>query len=157
MYPYFQRNTASNLHAAETMQLSDPLRNFLEQNPDFGTLIFQVSGGQGAFPVADAAIVITKNIDDRHTISISTTTDESGKTEPFSLPAPSRERSQSPGGGVVFAAYQATVSAPGFVKTEVRDIPVFDGITTIQPVNLTPDIGQPPNAVEEIEDKEPDL
>ena len=42
--------------------------------------------------------------------------------------------------------------------TDIRDLPIFDGITTIQPVNLTTDIGgRRQNEVEEIEDKEPDL
>ena len=158
MYPYFQRNAGSNLHAAETVQTTDPLRDFLEQNPDFGTLIFQVTGGQGAFPVAGANIVITKALDDRHSLSVTMTTDESGKTEPLSLPAPSRELSQSPNNGIVFATYQAVISAPNYVSTEVRDLPVFDGITTIQPVNLSPDFGgQRRQETEEVEDKAPDL
>lgn len=154
MYPYFQKNIP--LHAAETTP-SDPLRAFLSQNPAFGTLIFQVTGGQGTFPVAGATIALTKALDDRHSLSITITTDESGKTESISLPAPSRELSQSPNNGIVFATYQAKVSAPGYLTTEIRDLPVFDGITTIQPVSLTPNFGQPANAVEEIEDKEPDL
>ncbi|MBQ9092236.1 MAG: carboxypeptidase regulatory-like domain-containing protein [Anaerotignum sp.] len=155
MYPYFQKNTP--LHATESTA-TDPIRNFLLQNPDFGTLIFQVTGGQGAFPVAGATIVITKALDDRHSVSATVTTDESGKTEQLSLPAPNRELSQSPNNGVVFATYQARISAPNYVTTEVRDIPVFDGITTIQPVSLSPDIGgQRRTEVEEIQDKEPDL
>lgn len=155
MYPYFQKNAP--LHAAESTA-ADPIRTFLSQNPAFGTLIFQVTGGQGAFPVAGATIVLTKALDNRHSISVTILTDESGKTEPISLPAPSRELSQSPNNGVVFATYQATVSAPNYVTTEIRDIPVFDGITTIQPVNLSPDIGgKRRTEVEEIQDKEPDL
>ena len=155
MYPYFQKNTP--LHAAESTA-ADPIRTFLSQNPAFGTLLFQVTGGQGAFPVAGATITITKALDDRLGLSITVVTDENGKTEPISLPAPSRALSQAPNGGVVYAAYQAEVSAPNYVTMEIRDLPVFDGITTIQPVNLTTDIGgQRRNEVEEIEDKEPDL
>lgn len=155
MYPYFQKN--STLFAAETTA-ADPIRIFLSQNPAFGTLIFQVTGGQGAFPVAGATIVITKELDDRHSLSVTVTTDESGKTEPLSLPAPSKSLSQSPNNGIVFATYQAMISAPNYVTTEIKDLPVFDGVTTIQPVTLTPDIGgQRRTEVEEIEDKEPDL
>ena len=155
MYPYFQKNTP--LHAAERTA-ADPIRTFLSQNPAFGTLLFQVTGGQGAFPVEGATITVTKALDDRLDLSITVVTDESGKTEPISLPAPSRTLSQAPNGGIVYAAYQAEVSAPNYVTTEIRDLPVFDGITTIQPVNLTTDIGdRRQNEVEEIEDKEPDL
>ena len=155
MYPYFQKNTP--LHAAEHTA-ADPIRTFLSQNPAFGTLLFQVTGGQGAFPVEGATITITKALADGVSLSLRVVTDESGKTVPLSLPAPSRALSQAPNGGVVYAAYQAEVSAPNYVTTDIRDLPIFDGITTIQPVNLTTDIGgQRQNEVEEIEDKEPDL
>lgn len=154
MYPYFQKNTS--LHTAESTA-SDPIRGFLAGNPAFGTLIFQVTGGQGAFPVAGATIVLTKELNDQQSLSFTITTDESGKTAPLSLPAPDKELSQRPGNGTVFATYQATVSAPNHVTTEIRDLPVFDGITTIQPVSLSPDFGQKTSPPEEIEDKEPDL
>ena len=154
MYPYFQKNIP--LHTAESTA-ADPIRRFLTENPAFGTLIFQVAGGQGAFPVAGATVTITKPLDERLGISVTVTTDESGKTPPLSLPAPSRELSQSPNNGIVFATYQAEISAPNHVTTKIRDLPVFDGITTIQPVNLSPDFGQNTPETEEIEDKEPDL
>lgn len=154
MYPYFQKNTP--LHAAETAA-DDPIRTFLSQNPAFGTLIFQVTGGQGAFPVPNATILLTKQLNDQQSLSFTVVTDESGKTAPVSLPAPSRELSQRPGNGIVFATYQAEITAPNYVTTEIRDLPVFDGITTIQPVSLSPDFGQKTREVEEIEDKEPDL
>lgn len=154
MYPYFQKNTS--LHTAESTA-ADPIRGFLAGNPAFGTLIFQVTGGQGAFPVAGATIVLTKELNDQQSLSFTITTDESGKTAPLSLPAPDKELSQRPGNGTVFATYQATVSAPNYVTTEIRDLPVFDGITTIQPVSLSPDFGQKTSPPEEIEDKEPDL
>lgn len=152
MYPYFQKNTC--FQAAE--RTADPIRSFLEENPGFGTLIFQVTGGQGAFPIADATILLTKQFNDRQSISFTIRTDESGKTEPISLPAPSRTLSQSPNNGIVFAAYQAEISAPNYIPAQILDLPVFDGITTIQPVQLSPDIGGQA-APEEIEDKEPDL
>ena len=154
MYPYFQKNIP--LHTAESTA-ADPIRRFLTENPAFGTLIFQVTGGQGAFPVAGATVTISKPLDERLGISVAVTTDESGKTPPLSLPAPSKELSQKPNNGIVYATYQAEISAPNHVTTKIRDLPVFDGITTIQPVNLSPDFGQNTPEPEEIEDKEPDL
>ena len=154
MYPYFQKNIP--LHAAERIP-SDPISAFLSQNPSFGTLIFQVTGGQGAFPIPNASVHISKELNDRLSLSITILTDESGKTEPISLPAPDRKLSQSPHNGSVYATYQAEVTAEGYIPTEIRDLPVFDGVTTIQPISLTTDFGQPPNASDAIEDKEPDL
>jgi hypothetical protein len=154
MYPYFQKNIP--LQTAENSS-ADPIQAFLSQNPSFGTLIFQVTGGQGAFPVPNATVTLSKVLKDDFSLSITIRTDESGKTEPISLPAPDRKLSQSPNNGIVYAAYDAKVAAEGFLPTEIRNLPVFDGVTTIQPVNLTADFGQPPNAADEIEDKEPDL
>ncbi len=159
MYPYFTKHTG-DLRALEQPQTApgDRLREFLTANPQYGTLQFQVTGGQGAFPIVGAKVVITRNLDDTHSFSITTQTDSSGKTDPMSLPAPSRRLSQTPGNGDVFAAYQAEITAPDYVPVVVRDIPVFDGIATIQPVSMTARIGnQPQPPIEEIEDKEPDL
>ena len=153
MYPYFQKDTF--LHAAESS--SDPIRDFLSENPAFGTLLFQVTGGQGAYPVPKATAELSKNLNDRLGITLMLTTDENGKTLPVSLPAPAGSRSLVPGNGSVYASYQARISAPGYITTEIRDLPIFDGITTIQPVNLSPDFGQNTQKAEEIEDKEPDL
>lgn len=154
MYPYFQKN--SLLHATEKLS-ADAIQAFLSQNPAFGSLIFQVTGGQGAFPVPNAKITISKTLNDRLSLSATLLTDENGKTEPISLPAPRKELSQSPHNGIVYALYQAEITASGYIPTEIRDLPVFDSITTIQPVNLTADFGQPPNQTDEIDDKEPDL
>ena len=154
MYPYFQKITS--LQAAESNP-DDPIRTFLSQNPSFGTLLFQVTGGQGAFPIPNAKVSIVKALTDRLTLSITVLTDESGKTVPISLPAPSKTLSQSPNNGSVYASYEAEVTAEGYLPTEIKNLPIFDGVTTIQPVNLTTDFGQPPNAADEIEDKEPDL
>lgn len=154
MYPYFQQKRP-NLQARET-PAADPLRDFLAQNPNFGTLLFQVTGGQGAFPIGGAKIIITKSLTDSHALSITTATDESGKTEEFSLPAPNKGLSQAPGGKEVFAVYDAVITAPGYQAATVRDIPIFDGVTTIQPVELSPALAGMPMQ-EPVINTEPDL
>lgn len=157
MYPYFQKKQTQNLAGREA-GAADPLRQFLLQNPNFGTLLFQVTGGQGAVPIAGATVVISKALPNGHTLSVTTTTDESGKTSEFSLPAPDRDKSQTPGGTDVFAVYDALISAPGTVSVMVQDIPIFDGVTTIQPIDLAFDLnGERKNEAERITDTEPNL
>ena len=157
MYPYFQKKQKPNLSGREAVS-ADPLRQFLAENPSFGTLLFQVTGGQGSVPIAGATVVISKKLPNGHTLSVTTMTDESGKTEEFSLPAPSRDKSQTPGGTDVFAVYDALISAPGTVAVVVHDIPIFDGITTIQPVALSFDVnGERQDETESITDTEPNL
>ena len=126
MYPYFQKNIP--LQAAENSS-SDPIQAFLSQNPAFGTLIFQVTGGQGAFPVPDAVVTLSKMLHDNLSLSVTIRTDESGKTEPISLPAPDRKLSQSPNNGIVYAAYDAKVTTEGFLPTEIRNLPVRSSIS----------------------------
>lgn len=160
MYPYFSKITGEQkLYAAQNQaETGDRLRAFLGKNPAYGNLVFQVTGGQGAFPVAGAKIVIIKDLEDTHAFSITELTDESGKTAGIYLPAPSRNLSQTPGNGEVFAKYRAEVTAAGYTPVRVVDIPVFDGITTIQPVNMQPNIGgNQPERIQTIEDKEPNL
>ena len=153
MYPYFQK--MMSLQAAE--KAADPVRTFLSENPAFGTVLFQVTGGQGAFPVENARVQVIGKLNDRLSLSFLLTTDESGKTAPLSLPAPDRSLSLSPNQGKAYAVYEAEVTAENHIPVHIKDLPVFDGITTIQPVNLSPDFGQKPVQAEEIDDKEPDL
>ncbi len=132
--------------------------NFWRKNPAFGTLLFQVTGGQGAVPIERATVVISKALPNGHTLSVTTMTNESGKTAEISLPAPRRDKSQTPGGTDVFATYDALISAPGTVPVVVHDIPIFDGITTIQPVALSFDVsGARRDEAESITDTEPNL
>ena len=92
------------------------------------------------------------------THSVTTMTDESGKTAEISLPAPRRDKSQTPGGTDVFATYDALIFAPGTVPVVVHDIPIFDGITTIQPVAPSFDVsGARRDEAESITDTEPNL
>ena len=51
---------------------ADPLRQFLAENPAFGTLLFQVTGGQGAVPIERATVVISKALPNGHTLSVTT-------------------------------------------------------------------------------------
>ena len=160
MYPYFQKNRKPNPSNSSKLSVreaspADPLRQFLAGNPAFGMLLFQVTGGQGAVPIERATVVISKALPNGRTLSVTTMTDESGKTAEISLPAPRRDKSQTPD---VFAIYDALIFAPGTVPVVVHDIPIFDGITTIQPVALSFDVsGARRDEAESITDTEPNL
>ena len=50
MYPYFQKNQKPNPSNSSKLSVreaspADPLRQFLAENPAFGTLLFQVTTG----------------------------------------------------------------------------------------------------------------
>ena len=78
MYPYFQKNQKPNPSNSSKLSVreaspADPLRQFLAENPAFGTLLFQVTGGQGAVPIERATVVISKALPNGHTLSVTTT------------------------------------------------------------------------------------
>ena len=80
MYPYFQKNQKPNPSNSSKLSVreaspADPLRQFLAENPAFGTLLFQVTGGQGAVPIERATVVISKALPNGHTLSVTTIAD----------------------------------------------------------------------------------
>lgn len=104
----------------------------------YGALVIAVTTARGAFPIAGASVTVTGTEAQNGDISFSLTTDRSGKTEKIYLPAPPAALSQSPGGENVSAIYGVTVKADGFYDFKSVRVPVFAGVTSIQPVDLVP-------------------
>lgn len=127
------------------------LENYIEENPKIGYLIFQVyqdSPLEGVLPVPNAMITLCKDMGDGYHITKTIQTNEDGKTDPIAMPTVSADLSQNPENLQVYATYDAYIESPNFLPASVEDIPVFDGITTIQPVSLIPYYGfsiAPPN------------
>lgn len=113
---------------------------FEKHNSGKGTLIFQISTAQGALPIENAKCVLTKNFGGIiHEIK-ALLTNESGKTEPLLLPAPPSSLSQQYEKQIQpFALYDAAVSRNGFVDVVLKDIPIFDGVQSVQRVSLLPE------------------
>lgn len=101
-----------------------------------GTLVVQVTSAKGAIPVEHAEVQILQN---DGTFISALYTDQSGYTAPTRLSAPKASLSQtSDGAAAPYAMYQIRVSASGYTSHSHRDIAVFDGISSIQPVSLRP-------------------
>lgn len=118
-------------------------KNFLDANPKTGYLIFQVTQDsplQGTLPVANAKITVSKLLGSNFFVSRVLKTGNDGKTNPIPLPTVYSALSTTPGNGKVYSTYSARVEAPDFITTDIFDIQVFDGITSIQPVKLLPSI-----------------
>lgn len=116
---------------------------FSEKNTGSGTILFRVYTAQEALPVEGAKCVISKCFGDEVRELYTLITDNSGQTRAESLPAPSKELSQSYSNSIQpFALYDATVSKQDFAVVELKDIPVFDGVQSIQRVAMVP---VPPN------------
>ena len=100
-----------------------------------GSLVIIVTHSKGLYPVENALVRVTKN--DGEPI-ISERTDSSGKTPPLSLPAPSKIYSEAPGesSSDVLEGYNVRIDADGFVSVIIEGVPVFDGVKTLQPMDL---------------------
>ncbi len=120
----------------------------IEESNGYGYMIVRVTTARGAIPLENATVTI-HNYDPglekgRGDVIAVYTTNTSGLTERFSLPAPPRENSLAPGGGKSYESYGIGVSKSGYYTQHYVNVPVFEGITAIQNAELValPDNGQ---------------
>ena len=96
----------------------------------------QAYAGQRTFPVPGASVLVTHDFADGTRRFSAGVTDESGVFGDILLPAPNNALAQSPMGEMPYALYDIRVSHPG-CRTEIyRAVPVFPGVTSIQPVQF---------------------
>ncbi len=117
----------------------DSCEDFLKNNSGSGTIRFNVYTASEALPVAGAKCLVTKMINEKEHIFYTLYTDISGRTPPSSLPAPSKELSQDSENKIQpFALYDAFISKEGYADVKLTDIPIFDGVSSIQQVQMIP-------------------
>lgn len=118
---------------------------FLSENPGSGTLKVQVFSGNQSNPIPNAEVTVCKELLDGTKIFFSGLTDISGIVDNIQLPAPARALSETPqprGDGVElqlpYSQYNVMVKEPRYRPQKYIDVPIFDGIKSIQPVRMTP-------------------
>lgn len=116
-----------------------------------GFLQVRVSTARDALPVSDASAVVTyRTAEGAEQALYSALTDRSGLTPVFSLPAPDPALSEKPGLGTPYLEYRVRVSAPRFLTQIFEGVPVFGGVTTVQPAALEPAPDNVPNPAPQI-------
>ena len=107
-----------------------------------GYLIARVTTALGAIPLKEATVTIRNERGGdgagRGGVIKVVTTDRDGNTPRVALPAPPRANSTSPGASLPFASYSVDVEAEGYYRQFFTGVPVYEGITSIQPANLVP-------------------
>ncbi len=104
-----------------------------------GFIAVNVRTGDDSAPVEGASVKITGNHSGKSFILGSAVTDSNGKTPLFELPAPETEPLRPPGSGKrVYSMYDISVTAKGFFNVRSVDVPVFDGITSVQNFSMIP-------------------
>lgn len=127
-----------NIISNENMQAQKDWLNFENRNTSNGFLKVQVYSAQGAFPLKDARVIISKKLDNQQKVFYEMVTDESGITQPVSLPAPDASHSFVVDGIRPYENYNIEVSKQGFKTTLREGLPIFPGVVSLQPIQLRP-------------------
>ncbi len=105
-----------------------------------GYVIVNVTTARGAIPLEGALVHIFnyENGGENGSLVVSAKTNSSGRTERIPLPAPPRAESLAPGGPRSYSTYNIDAQYDGFYNQYYINVPIFDGVTAIQNVDLVP-------------------
>ncbi len=98
----------------------------------------RVTSANGAIPIPDALVVITREENGETIVEASRITNNSGLAEPVILPAVDPLLTLQPGNNIPRIVYEVTVAAPDHYRARLSDIPLYGGIPTELPVSLVP-------------------
>ncbi len=119
------------------------LDEFKTQNTGEGTLKVQVYSGREAFPVVNARVVVSKDFEEGTHTFYDDMTDISGIVDSMNLSAPPKDMAQRNNTEPVLSTYTIRVTHPYYITTVYTNVPIFDSVLSIQPVNLVPKTGTP--------------
>ena len=118
-----------------------------QENEGIGFLIVNVKTANGAFPLENAHVTIygASELDQNGAPTLSDsdviyslTTDKNGKTQKVALPAKDKALSLSPENKTPYNTYNVFVTKDGYYDSSYINVPVFQGINSLQSVNLIP-------------------
>lgn len=113
--------------------------DFKSRNTSSGTLRVQVFAAGQSFPIADATVKVTVPFLTGISELFSGKTDNDGIADDIVLPAPNKNLSLNEDNTTEpFALYNITVSHPDYAESAFTNVPIFDSIKSIQPVELVP-------------------
>lgn len=105
-----------------------------------GKLVVRVYTSQAELPVEDATVVVTqKSPDGKYKLLSVQATDSSGTTQPIVIPTPLLGESTHPGAQIPpFAVCDVWAEHPGYAMMLVEGVQIFDGVETLQDIELEP-------------------
>ena len=115
---------------------TDIYKKFISENPGTGRLKIRATAARGAIPISGVSVVIFKMIDEYKVIFYEGITDQSGMIDCISLPTPNVGMDDL----VVptSASYYLDIIDDANQINEEYDIKVYDGICTMQNINVVP-------------------
>ncbi len=110
------------------------------ENSPGGTLFAKVTAGRGTIPLEGVTVYVRDYTGDSEGgILYTLKTNSNGITPSVFLPAPDKASSLSPGSTTLpYSEYVITVVKNGFNTVENVGVPIFDGIVSIQAVDMVP-------------------
>ena len=107
-----------------------------------GYLIVHVTTARGAIPLEGAEVLVRdyspEFAENRGDVRLSLISDRDGNTARVSLPTPPVGQSLSPGTVQPFSIYNLEVRLDGYRSQIYYALPIFAGITAVQPVDMIP-------------------
>ncbi len=103
-----------------------------------GFLQIQATTARNVLPVEGATVTVIGELDGKQVLHQTVFTDDSGFSPLMTLPAVSAQLSLTPDNAVPYVTYTIRVVKDGFYPTENTKVPIFEGITSRQPVYLIP-------------------
>ena len=108
------------------------------EDTDTAFLVVQVSTADEAMPVSEAYVTVTRERNEEEILVRFALTDQSGKTPVMALPALPAELSEESGNPHPYVSYNIRTDHQGYYSVKNIHVPVFGGITSIQPVEMVP-------------------
>lgn len=149
-------SSADNTHHTTNRQNFQPpaatkgeYEQFQQENPDSGVIKTQVFTARRTYPVGNAQVNLYKVFPDGAYLIDSQFSDRSGQVKPVTVPALERSLSEPPGDPAPYVSYRITVSHPDFMDAVIEQVPVFEGVTSLQAVDLIPAAAAPVNSPDE--------
>lgn len=105
-----------------------------------GYLIVRVSAASGTIPLENALVTVYDADKGNSSIVATRYTDSGGRTDKITLEAPPRALSESPDSGGVrpYSIYNVDVVKDGYYDSFNLEVPIFDGVTSVLPVDMLP-------------------
>ncbi len=111
----------------------------MTNNTNYGYLGVTVTTALDAIPIKGATVAVSRFEDGVDVPFKILTTNEDGKTDIVLLPTPPKENSLTPNPiGPSYSVYNVRVDKEGYYTQNSLNVPIFTGITSIQPMRLIP-------------------
>ena len=117
--------------------MNEIYQNFLKENPGSGNLRIRAYAANGAVPIPNLKIVVSKDIDNNEIIFFEGVTDESGLIEKIKLPAPTISKDNL----IQPSSVSYDIKAIYNNMELLYKINMYDDVCVVQNISIVPDTG----------------